>query len=258
MRSLKQATLEMQINVLRHADVRLMVSQKLRSHVKDYISVCDSHTFVIPSLARSDIFRYDADRRDYMRSRLGLKGKLVLGYSGSVSPWQKVDKVMDVLNGILNKGLEAVLLLLTREIEEARSLAKKKGCMAFTRIMNCDYLQLGDHIMCFDVGFLLRDRLMLNRVASPTKFAEYMLCGVPAFVSAGIGDLDDIVRLQQVGVLVHDLTDDDEIAQAFDHYLRTRFDREVISKFGRKTFARESYISIYETIYSGDCMIGLG
>ena len=30
-----------------------------------------------------------------------------------------------------------------------------------------------------DVAFLLRDDVVLNRVASPTKLAEYMFCGLP-------------------------------------------------------------------------------
>ena len=246
---LSKTALEMQIDAIRHANVLLMVSQKLRSHVEKYLSLHNSRTFIIPSLARSDIFRYDSSRRDYMRSRLGLKDKLVLGYSGSVSPWQKVDRVMDILNGIRSRGLDAVLLLLTRETLLARGLAEEKGCEAFTWVMDCDYSQLGDYIMSFDMGFLLRERLQLNHVASPTKFAEYMLCGVPAFISSGIGDIDDIVRSHNVGVLVQNIADEDEIAHATDQFLKTGFDRKAISEFGLALYARESYLSLYEKIY---------
>jgi glycosyltransferase involved in cell wall biosynthesis len=257
-RRMTKATREMQGIALRRANVWLMVSHKLRSYVNEDLGLRNPHTFVIPSLARSDIFRYDPTRRDFMRRRLGLNDKLVLGYSGSVSPWQKVDKVLDILNDIRSRGFDAVLLLLTRDTEKASCLVEKKGCIVSTRIMSCDYRKLGDHIMCFDVGFLLRERLILNQVASPTKFAEYMLCGVPAFVSAGIGDLDDILRFRKVGVLVQNLSDNAEIALAVDRFLHTRFDPEAISRFGRESFARESYLSVYEKLYSGDCVPGTG
>ena len=235
-----------------------MVSHKLRSYVQEYLGLHNPHTFIIPSLARSDIFKYEPARRNCMRRRLRLHDKLVLGYSGSVSPWQKVDKVLDILNGIRSRGFDAVLLLLTHDTEKASRLVEEKGCTASTRIMSCDYRNLGDHIMCFDIGFLLRERLMLNQVASPTKFAEYMLCGVPVIVSAGIGDLEDIVRSKKVGILVQNLSDDAEIAHVVDQFVRTRFDREAISKFGLAVFARESYLPLYEKLYSGDCMIGSG
>jgi glycosyltransferase involved in cell wall biosynthesis len=249
-----KATREMQGIALRRANVWLMVSHKLRSYVNEDLGLHNPHTFVIPSLARSDIFKFDPARRDFMRRRLGLNDKLVLGYSGSVSPWQKVDKIFDILNYIRSRGFEAVLLILTHDTEKAWRLVEEKGCIDSTRIMSCDYQKLGDHIMCFDVGFLLRERLILNQVASPTKFAEYMLCGVPAFVSAGIGDLDDIVRYQKVGVLVQSLSDNAEIALAVDQFLETQFDPEGISRFGRECFARESYLSIFEKLYSGGCV----
>jgi len=244
---------KMQLAALRGADIWLMVSLKLRAYVEEKLGLHNSSTWVIPSSARVDIFRYDAERRTQMRQKLNLKC-FVLGYSGSLSPWQKVDKVMDILNYIRRTGCQATLLLLTRDTEKAKRLAEEKGCMAFTRILSCDYHQLGDHIMCFDVGFLLRDRMMLNHVASPTKFAEYMLCGVPAFISAGIGDLENIVQSQKVGVLVHDLSDDGEIGRVVDQLLQMRFDRKSISRFGQSFFARESYLSVYQQLYSGACI----
>jgi glycosyltransferase involved in cell wall biosynthesis len=193
-----------------------------------------------------------------MRSYLGVKDKLVLGYSGSLSPWQKVDKIFDILTILRNKGLDSVLLLLTRDTEKARIMAEEKSCMAFTYIMSCDYEHLGDYIMCFDLGFLLRDRLLMNHVASPTKFSEYMLCGVPVLISPGIGDLDEIVTQKNVGVFVKNYLDDTAIVQAVDQFINSRFDRKIIAKFGMTVFARESYLPLYEKIYSEDSMIGFG
>jgi glycosyltransferase involved in cell wall biosynthesis len=41
---------------------------------------------------------------------------------------------------------------------------------------------------------------------SPTKIGEYWACGLPVVMSAGVGDLDDVIRSRRVGLVVGDLT----------------------------------------------------
>jgi glycosyltransferase involved in cell wall biosynthesis len=41
---------------------------------------------------------------------------------------------------------------------------------------------------------------------SPTKVGEYWACGLPVMMNGGIGDLDDVVRRQRVGVVVRGLS----------------------------------------------------
>ena len=53
-----------------------------------------------------------------------------------------------------------------------------------------------------DVGLLLRDDLPVNRVASPTKFAEYCLCGLPVLTTPYVGDFSEYVRQFSLGYQV--------------------------------------------------------
>jgi len=53
---------------------------------------------------------------------------------------------------------------------------------------------------------------------------------------------------------VHDLSDDGEIGRVVDQLLQMRFDRKSISRFGQSFFARESYLSVYQQLYSGACI----
>ena len=55
-----------------------------------------------------------------------------------------------------------------------------------------------------DLGILLRADDPVNRVASPTKFAEYALTGLPVAMSAGIGDYSDLVLSEHAGFHVND------------------------------------------------------
>jgi glycosyltransferase involved in cell wall biosynthesis len=42
--------------------------------------------------------------------------------------------------------------------------------------------------------------------ASPTKIAEYLASGIPVISNAGIGDLDEIIEGDRVGVLVREFS----------------------------------------------------
>jgi glycogen synthase len=44
--------------------------------------------------------------------------------------------------------------------------------------------------------------------SSPTKYAEYLGCGLPLIINAGVGDSDALVTEHAAGVLVDDFTED--------------------------------------------------
>ncbi|MGE5620954.1 MAG: glycosyltransferase [archaeon] len=53
-------------------------------------------------------------------------------------------------------------------------------------------------------GVLLRENNLINNVASPLKFGEYLAAGLPVMVSKGIGDTEEIIRKYNVGVVIED------------------------------------------------------
>jgi glycosyltransferase involved in cell wall biosynthesis len=69
--------------------------------------------------------------------------------------------------------------------------------------------------MAADVGLLIRGDDLVNRVAAPTKFAEYLACGLPVVVSRGVGDTESVVRTYGVGYVIEGLSDESisEVAQ---------------------------------------------
>jgi hypothetical protein len=50
-----------------------------------------------------------------------------------------------------------------------------------------------------DHGLLVRYPCVTNRVASPTKFAEYLSAGLPVIISEGVGDFSALVGQQDLG-----------------------------------------------------------
>lgn len=56
------------------------------------------------------------------------------------------------------------------------------------------------------LGLSFRKPTFSQVAASPTKIPEYLAAGLPVVSNAGIGDVDDLLEREQVGVVVRDFT----------------------------------------------------
>jgi glycosyltransferase involved in cell wall biosynthesis len=56
------------------------------------------------------------------------------------------------------------------------------------------------------LGLSFRKSTFSQVAASPTKIAEYLAAGLPVVSNAGIGDVDDLLQTESVGVVVRDFT----------------------------------------------------
>jgi glycosyltransferase involved in cell wall biosynthesis len=69
-------------------------------------------------------------------------------------------------------------------------------------VLSAPHETVSAYLDAADLGLLLRERSLVNAVASPVKFAEFMASGVPVVISEGIGDYTALVRDRAVGVVV--------------------------------------------------------
>ena len=105
-------------------------------------------------------------------------------YAGGLQDWQNISMM-------LNAAADAPkfhFLWLTGEPETLQRLAELKNIVHFT----CTSVapdKVADHYLTSTYGFVLRDPVLLNQVACPTKLVEYMHWGViPIILTSAIGD----------------------------------------------------------------------
>jgi hypothetical protein len=67
--------------------------------------------------------------------------------------------------------------------------------------------EVGRYLAAADFGISFIRRCHSKISSSPTKIGEYLGAGLPVLSSAGIGDLDDLLGGERVGVLVDDFTE---------------------------------------------------
>jgi glycosyltransferase involved in cell wall biosynthesis len=91
---------------------------------------------------------------------------------------------------------------------------------------------------------------------SPVKVSEYLSCGLPVIINAGIGDTDRVIAQEDVGALVRDFNDEEyakaasTIFRFIDHPEQTRSHaREVGERlFDLRGPGIERYARLYEAL----------
>ena len=152
------------------------VSKALQDLMADYVGTKPS--WVLPCLANEDEFFFDPALRQRMRAGLGFgSDEPVYAYSGSLAGYQLFDEMIAAFRAAMQDNPKARLLVLTPYVDAAR---KKLAALPADRVI-CKAVknsEVNDYLNAADFGFLLRDDTPVNRVAFPTKFAEYALAGL--------------------------------------------------------------------------------
>ncbi len=137
---------------------------------------------------------------DYLKEDLIMNKKPVsFVYLGSLSKWQKFEEVITLYKKISNHIPEAKLTVVTNEIEKAEFILQNNNITA--RITSLKHKEINAELSKHTFGFILRDNILLNNVASPIKFLEYLRAGVIPIYSKGIGDYSDLCDSSNVGIL---------------------------------------------------------
>jgi glycosyltransferase involved in cell wall biosynthesis len=118
---------------------------------------------------------------------------------------------------------------------------------------------VASYLAAADVGLAFIKRCVSKIASSPTKNGEYLACGLPLVINAGVGDSDQLINEWKAGVLIEDFGDEDfvkaarelqEMMAADDVRARARAVAEEV--FDLVTIAGERYASLYEKVLGQD------
>lgn len=174
--------------VWRGADRVLPVSEALADHVRA-AGVPDSRITVIRNGINPQRFAAVPSRAD-AKARLGLDGRLVLGFTGYVREWHRLDVMVDLL---ADPAMPPDVHLLVvgdgpaRRTVEAR--AAEKGVAAritFTGVV--PHAEVPRHVAAFDIAL----QPAVTPYASPLKLAEYLVLGC-AVVAPGQENIREVL-----------------------------------------------------------------
>ena len=172
----------LELKGMRRASYIVCQSEAMKMYLlKKYNFLAENKIFTYKCGADRNLFYIDKNTRNSMRKELGIKEtEILFVYSGGMHKWQKIE---DAISTFITyaKNKEAKFLILTLDKEVAQGLIEKQDENLQNKfiIHSTTNKEVYKYLNAADIAFLLRDDVVLNQVASPTKLAEYMFCGLP-------------------------------------------------------------------------------
>lgn len=199
-KGLKKSIFALERKAVLESDFRRAVSEKMLGYWKRKFGYTGNQHVVIPCLL-NEVFLSPIQPKSYKEVfQEDRDDQVVFVYAGSTAQWQSFDLLESVMEKLLATHRHFRLLVLAS--------IKKEDCQIFqqfpqqVRIAFVPFDQVPAYMAMADYGLLLRHPSVTNEVAAPTKFAEYLSCGLPVLISPGIGDYPDFVESHQAGKVI--------------------------------------------------------
>ncbi len=237
---------------LHNADRILCVSSPLRGRLQERWGLEGKAIDVIPCCADPALFHFDSRVRMESRKRLHLEGRAVLVYAGSMYRWQLIERIVKAARRLSAVVPNFHFLCLTPDLAEAAApLAKGLSPGSYT-LLHAPHSEMPGYLMAGDMGVLIREDHPLNRVACPTKFAEYIMCGLPVLITEGLGDLPELVKRERLGIVMKGPDDLAVLDGGLVGFLTETSSPEWktrTARIGREHFAWDGYATLLGDIY---------
>ncbi len=158
---------------------------------------------VIPTCVDLERFTI-SDKDPRLLSELGLAGGPVFGCVGTMSNWYLRDEMLVYLGELARRFPSARLLIVTRENHDAlrRDAAARRVPLDRLVLTQATFADMPRYVGLFDAGVFFIRPALSKRGSAATKLAEFLACGVPVIINAGVGDSGEIVNQHGVGVVL--------------------------------------------------------
>ncbi|MFH1996804.1 MAG: radical SAM protein [Candidatus Omnitrophota bacterium] len=216
---------------------------------------------VVPCCVDTDAFHYLAPEKDSignrtLRSSLGLEGSFIFMYPGKIGTFYFIDEMLDFFSVAQDAVPEALLFVVTKDdSNDLMARAQKRGIdPSSIRIASSTFEEMPEFIRLADAGiFFINPYKKIG--SSPIKLGEFLASGVPVVINPGVGDTDELVRKNKVGVVVERFSRDDYLS-AIKELMKLKEERDELRRRCRLTAEQnlslaigvERYVSIYEKL----------
>ena len=211
-------TKRMERRALAGADGIVTLTEKVWPEIKSWDALRDREVLheVVPCCVDLGLFRFDPAAREQRRAELGIQNRLVLVYSGSIGGWYLTEQMTDFFAALLLKQPDAHFLWLTQGSAEMISDLMNKRGISTTQytVLSAAPSEVWSYLSAGDAGIAFYKPAFSRMATSPVKIAEYLACGLPLVINAGIGDSDTLITSERIGALVRNFNQDEYVEAA--------------------------------------------
>ena len=219
------------------------------------------HHEVIPCCVDLSLFKFSEEERARRRSELGLGERFTLVYSGSLDGWYLTEKMVDFFATVLKNKSDAHLLWLTTgSHDRVRELMRSRhvGDENFS-VLAIPSAAMPSYLAAADAGLAFIKRCVSKIASSPTKNGEYLACGLPLIINAGVGDSDALINDWKAGVLIENFSEEEyaTAGRSIEAMVAQPESRESARSVAEQLFDLEKiglvrYAKLYEKVLDAD------
>ena len=242
--------------IMKHSDIVVVLSKRALQNIREdrYFANGRNNIEHIPCCTDISRFTSNDQRRDI---DLNLEGKTVVTYVGSLGTCYLFKEMCRFFKILKQEKKDAIFLIVSHTdrgfIED---ILKGQGLLP-----EVDYLifkarpdEVPTYLMKSDVSLMIIKNVDCKIGSSPTKFGESLAAGIPVIVNKGIGDTEDIIRRERVGIIIEDLKED-SYKKAVSETLTLLDNKDGLKErcieTARKYLSLDSGIERYAEIYAG-------
>jgi glycosyltransferase involved in cell wall biosynthesis len=241
---------------LRRSDWVLPVTSSLAAHLRARATPL-GQVRIVPCVSSLPMPQEGVElARRASRGRLGWGDDPVVAYVGSASAWQDPRRLVAAFCAARQHAPSLRFLVVTPDVAVFRGLLERASLPPDAYCVGSyPHAEVAAITAAADVGLLLRDDSLINRVASPTKFAEYLSVGVPVVLTDVLVDCAAVAQDADVGRVLPAAATSERVAAALldlacaPELIRTAR-RARAQTAVRQALSFESILPTYAAIYA--------
>lgn len=253
--------------LLRHSDKVIALSESFADRISELVK--GSNCVVIYASADVNEFKLAGQVRDLKRRELGLEGKTVFVYNGSLHAWHD-PLLLAQVHKILSQSIGNTKLLVITGYDRGKLEAVFRSAGLHTEdflIVAAKPSEVAGYLVTGDFGLVpLREICQTDPMAIVaqtmigTKVAEYLACGLPVIVNKNVGGMKSLMGRYRIGIFF----DSKNLAGMVEdlQYIRNKYlqtDCELVAeRYFSLDQAAEAYYQVYSACANGTGMVMSG
>lgn len=172
---------------LRSAFLNIFVSDSMHTHYQKKYKYNKTNYIIIPC--------FNQEMKDWRIWDKERYNKPSFVYAGNLAPWQCLKETLLVYKNVEDIHPDSLLIILTAEQDHNKAvcLIKENGIRNY-QVKHIPLVLLDVELQKYKYGFILRDKSVVNHVATPTKMNSYVANGLIPIYSNVIGDFKKIFK----------------------------------------------------------------
>jgi glycosyltransferase involved in cell wall biosynthesis len=200
---------------IRRADRLVVLTRRMRDWLVSEGHAPADKIEVIPCCVDFSRYAHTDERADAPAANEDSRGRFEVVYAGSVTGLYLLEEMGRFFREVRAREPRAFLRILTKSpaVEAANVLRRAGVADADFWVGGVPAKEVPAYLAGARLGLSFRKPTFSQIAASPTKIPEYLAAGLPVVSNAGIGDTDELIETEGVGVLVREF-DADSLGKA--------------------------------------------